>query len=169
MARQGFIGLGTNVGDRVSNLSQAIELLAGMAGVNVTGKSRIYLSVPVDVSVAQDDYLNQVVGIDTSLSPMELRRACVTIETELGREVEHGLGLPRTMDLDIISLGDLVGKFGQVILPHPRYSGRRFVLEPLADIAPTYCDPQTGLSVSFLLKNCNTEDLQVHTTEAVEV
>ncbi|MFC1481484.1 2-amino-4-hydroxy-6-hydroxymethyldihydropteridine diphosphokinase [Candidatus Neomarinimicrobiota bacterium] len=169
MARTGFIGLGSNVGSRQGNLQRAIDRLSATEGIEVTLQSQIYESAPVDVVIEQGDYLNQVVGIESGLSPVDLRQVCVDIEYELGREIEHRSGLPRTIDLDIISLGNLAGGFENVKLPHPRYSRRRFVLQPLADIAPHYRDPVTGHNVSYMLENCDAEDLRVFPIAEVEV
>ena len=155
------------MGDRVENLALSVKLLTAAEGIEVTGQSPIYESAPVDVAVDQADYLNQVVGIEARLAPIELRQVCLAIEVEMGRDIKHGSGLPRTIDLDIICLGELVGEFTQIILPHPRYDGRRFVLQPLADIAPEFCDPVTGNSVRSMLENCISGDLQVYPIEKV--
>ena len=169
MTRTGFIGLGSNVGNRLSNLRRAVKLLSSTEGIEVTLKSPIYETTPVEVASEQEDYLNQVIAIESGLSPMHLRQVCLDIESELGRNIEHGSGLPRTIDLDIISLGDLVGEFEKIKLPHPRYSGRQFVLQPLADIAPHFSDPATGRNVIYMLGNCAADGIRAYPVEEVTV
>lgn len=144
-----FIGLGSNVGDREKYLENAIEKLSEADGVDVTQVSSIYETVPVGFT-DQDDFLNAVVEIDTSLAPRSLLVTTKRIETELQRVREQHWG-PRTIDLDILLYDDTVLSEPHLNLPHPEVMNRAFVLVPLVEIAPRKRLP-SGECVSDLLR-----------------
>ncbi|MGH2723486.1 MAG: 2-amino-4-hydroxy-6-hydroxymethyldihydropteridine diphosphokinase [Actinomycetota bacterium] len=130
MARA-FLGLGSNLGDRVANLQRAVDLLRGR-GIEVRRSSRVYETDPVG-GPPQPDYLNAVVEVDTDLDPRELLRACTAIEEVLGREREERWG-PRTIDLDVLTYDDREIDQPDLQVPHPRMHERAFVLVPLLEL-----------------------------------
>ena len=131
---QVYLGLGSNLGDRETVLDQATAMIGDLPQTTLVGRSSVYVSSPVG-GPDQDDYLNQVVEISTRLSPRELLRATQAIEEDLGRERRERWG-PRTIDIDILWYHGLpVGEEGLTV-PHPRMEARRFVLEPLRELAP---------------------------------
>jgi len=143
-----FIALGSNVGDRRGHLAWAVEQLGRrLSGLRL---SRVIESAPLDVPDVQPDYLNAVVTGRTSMGPRELLDWLLGLETERGR-VRETERAARTLDLDLIFYGsDVIDEPG-LIVPHPRFRTRRFVLEPLAELAPEWVDPGTGKTVAKLL------------------
>jgi 2-amino-4-hydroxy-6-hydroxymethyldihydropteridine diphosphokinase len=148
-----FLGLGSNLGDRSSSLEQAAELIAKLPDTEVVRLSSVYETEPWGVS-GQGNFLNQVAEIRTGLSPAGLLDACHAIENRLGRERTCGRWGPRTIDIDILYFGTSVIEEENLRLPHPAAAGRRFVLEPLAEIAPGFTDPESGRTVAEMLKAC---------------
>ena len=142
------VSLGSNVGDRRAHLNFAVaalrDLLANLA------VSRYYETVPVGVSGPQAMFLNAAAVGQTSLTARGVLEALLAIEQERGRERPYARA-PRTLDLDLILLGEIVLDEPDLVVPHPRFRERRFVLEPLAEIAPDLKDPATGSPVSALL------------------
>jgi 2-amino-4-hydroxy-6-hydroxymethyldihydropteridine diphosphokinase len=142
------IALGSNVGDRRAHLDYAVSALRTLLS-NVT-VSRYYDTVPVGASGPQAMYLNAAAAGETSLSPRDVLAALLAIEQERGRERPY-VNAPRTLDLDLILLGDAVVEEPGLTVPHPRFRERRFVLEPLAAVAPDLRDPVSGKTVGELL------------------
>jgi len=142
------IALGSNVGDRRAHLDYAVSALRALL-TNVA-VSRYYDTVPVGVSGPQAMFLNAAAVGETALAPRALLEALLAIEQERGRERPY-LNAPRTLDLDLILAGDRVVEEPGLVLPHPRFRERRFVLEPLAAVAPELRDPVSGRTVAELL------------------
>ncbi len=141
MSETAYIALGSNWGDeRRDYLEQAVVMLAATPGVVVGRRSSLYETKPVGGPAGQEDYLNGVVEVTTTLSPEELLERLQTIEIALGRvrTVKDG---PRTIDLDLLLHGDSIREEPHLTLPHPRMHERLFVLEPLAEIAPGVAHP----------------------------
>jgi 2-amino-4-hydroxy-6-hydroxymethyldihydropteridine diphosphokinase len=148
VARRVAIALGSNLGDRRSHLDYAVGRLAGELR-----DLRVALPIetlPVGVG-DQPRFLNAAAVGVTALAPRALLDLLLRIERERGRE-RPWPAAPRTLDLDLILFGDLVVQGPGLTVPHPRFRERRFVLEPLAAIAPDLRDPVTGLSVRQLLE-----------------
>jgi len=138
-----YFSLGSNLGDREANLRAAIERLP------VLRVSPAYETEPVDYT-EQPWFLNVVVEAETGLSPRELLEAALRIEQDLGRVRTLAKG-PRTIDIDILLYGDRVIDEPGLQIPHPRMAERRFVLAPLADLAPELRHPGTGRTVRQML------------------
>ena len=132
-AADAYVGIGANLGDRGAALQGAIDEMAGLPGTSLLARSSIYESAPVDAGGG--DYLNAVVHLATTLSPVDLLHALQAIERTHGRVRSHR-NAPRTLDLDLLMHGDTILAGPELTLPHPRLHERAFVLMPLAEIAP---------------------------------
>jgi 2-amino-4-hydroxy-6-hydroxymethyldihydropteridine diphosphokinase len=138
--RTGYLGLGSNVGDREQHLRAAVRLLREH-GVKVEAVSSLYETEPVGEILDQPDFLNAVVRIATELEPEELLDLCKAIELEQGRMFgapRHG---PRSLDVDLLLLGDVELQSERLSLPHPELTSRRFVLAPLLELDPELALP----------------------------
>ena len=143
-----YLSLGSNIGDREANLRAAIERLAAPR-LRVLRVSPIYETEPVDYT-DQRWFLNLAVEAETALFPMQLLARTGKIERALGR-VRTVLNGPRTIDIDILLYGNAVVRCATLEIPHPRMAQRRFVLAPLADLAPDLRHPVTHLTVRQML------------------
>jgi 2-amino-4-hydroxy-6-hydroxymethyldihydropteridine diphosphokinase len=151
MRRRVFLGLGSNLGDRETAIAQALRLLSGR-GFTTLRASSTWATEPVG-GPPQGVFLNAAVEGETPLAPEELLEACLATERALGRTrgVRNG---PRTIDVDLLFFGDVRLERPGLVLPHPRLHERRFVLAPLAEIAPAFVHPLFGLTVAELLARC---------------
>jgi len=145
-----WIGLGSNVGDRLENLRRGLSCLAKLAGTRVAAVSSVYECEPVG-KTDQPWFLNAVVEVDTALEPHDLLRELLRIERLCGRERLERWG-PRTLDLDILVFADRVASEAGLVIPHPRLTERAFALLPLSEIAPDVVVPGRGVTVSRLLE-----------------
>lgn len=139
-SRIGYLGLGSNVGDRRANLEAAVAALP-RHGVDVLASSSVYETEPVGEILDQREFLNACLRVETALEPEELLGACKAVERELGREAggpRHG---PRPIDVDVLLLGDLVHVSKRLALPHAEVTSRRFVLVPLLELDPGLTAP----------------------------
>jgi len=146
---RGYLGLGSNEGDRLATLRAARDALAGQ-GIEVVGSSAVYETAPQGEVLDQPDFLNACIAVETALGPEELLGACKEVERRLGREpggVRHG---PRPIDVDLLLLGDLEHRSDRLTLPHPELTTRRFVLEPLLELEPDLTLPD-GTALAPLL------------------
>ena len=143
-----YLGLGSNVGDRERNLAAALAQLAGPA-LRVVRVSSTYETEPVDYT-DQRWFLNLVVEAETELFPMQLLARIVKIERALGRVRTVPKG-PRTLDIDILLYGRAVVRSARLEIPHPRMGERRFVLAPLAELAPGLRHPLTRKTIREML------------------
>jgi 2-amino-4-hydroxy-6-hydroxymethyldihydropteridine diphosphokinase len=145
------IALGSNLGDREHYLQDAIARLRPV--VDLTRVSRFHETDPVDMPGNPPRVVNAALIGETTLAARELLQRLLAIELELGRERPYP-GASRTVDLDLILYGDrIIDDRPYLIVPHPRFRERSFVLEPLAEIAPDWIDPATGSTISQLLED----------------
>jgi len=131
----GYLGLGSNVGDRRKNLEAAVSALAEH-GVEVMASSSVYETQPVGLVLDQREFYNACLRVETAHGPEELLDACKAVERSLGREpggVRHG---PRPIDVDVLLLDDVHFMSDRLTLPHPEVTSRRFVLVPLLELDP---------------------------------
>jgi 2-amino-4-hydroxy-6-hydroxymethyldihydropteridine diphosphokinase len=131
---EAYLELGSNLGDREAYLARALEALSEWPDITIRRTSRVYRSSAWGV-LEQPDFLNLCVQIDTELDPFDLLQACKMVEVELGRQERARWG-PREIDVDILMMDDVDIETPGLTIPHARLSQRRFVLEPLAEIAP---------------------------------
>ncbi len=144
-----LLSLGSNLGDRATALREAVEAIGAVPGVRVCAVSSVYESEPWGV-VEQPRFLNMAVEIETGLEPLELLNTVKAIEVRLGRVAGGVKWGPRLIDIDLILCGDLVVQGPELVLPHPEFRRRAFVLAPLAEIAGAAVDPVSGLTVAEL-------------------
>lgn len=145
-----YIGVGSNIGDREHHIESAVEALKAHPLIKVKKVSDLIVTKPYG-GVEQEDFLNGVLELETLLNPEELLETLHEIENAAGRTRDIHWG-PRTLDLDILLFDDLCYRSETLVIPHPDMENRRFVLEPLAMIAPYMCHPVIGKTVAALLK-----------------
>ena len=141
-----YLGLGSNLGDRMANLHTA------MTNFMILRQSAYYETEPVDF-LDQPWFLNAAIEIDTTLTPMELLQFCQELENRMGRQKEMPKG-PRLIDIDLLFYDDVVLSNARLTLPHPAVPDRRFVLEPLNEIAAGYFHPVLKRTIAELLASC---------------
>jgi 2-amino-4-hydroxy-6-hydroxymethyldihydropteridine diphosphokinase len=134
MAVVAFLGLGSNLGDRLANLQAAVDALQAEPGLRVTASSRVWETRP-EGGPPQPDYLNAVIRIETELSARDLLDVARRVETRLGRIRKERWGA-RTMDVDVLLYDDEEVDEADLVVPHPRMKQRAFVLLPLLDLEP---------------------------------
>ncbi|PKM78875.1 MAG: 2-amino-4-hydroxy-6-hydroxymethyldihydropteridine diphosphokinase [Firmicutes bacterium HGW-Firmicutes-13] len=146
-----YLGLGSNLGDRISYLNKAVDILNSHEHISVIKVSSFYETDPVGYE-EQGKFMNCVVLCETELSPYELLKYIQKIEITLKRVRTIRWG-PRTIDVDILMYGDLeINDEPHLVIPHLRMTEREFVLTPLAEIAPEAVHPSTGSTAAELLK-----------------
>ena len=131
-----YLGIGSNLGERLGYLQLAVDQLAAADGVTVVGVSPVYETAPVG-GPEQPDYLNAVVGVDTALTAHELLGVAQAVESEAERVRTVRWG-PRTLDVDVLLVGDERIDTPDLVVPHPRMAERAFVVVPLADLDPAW-------------------------------
>jgi 2-amino-4-hydroxy-6-hydroxymethyldihydropteridine diphosphokinase len=161
MMRRAYIGLGANQGDVLQGLRAAVEALRSLERSRFVALSPVYRSAPINAS--GPDFTNAVVALDTSLEPYSLFLHLADIELMLGRKRRAGdpqNSAPRTIDLDLLLVGNLIVRSTPLILPHPRLQQRAFVLRPLHDLAPDLQIPSYG-PVAQLLAQVNDQVIEL--------
>jgi len=159
----GYIGLGSNLGDPIAELRGAVSELESR-GVELRSRSSLYQTEPVDAP-DQAWFVNAVAEIRFGGRPDELLQICVNVEAGRGRERTRG-NEPRILDLDVLLLEDIVVSTDELTIPHPRLHERRFVLEPMVEIAPDAIHPALRKTMRDLLKECMDESKVVRLEEA---
>jgi 2-amino-4-hydroxy-6-hydroxymethyldihydropteridine diphosphokinase len=137
-----YLGLGSNLGDRLDHLQRAIDALAAVDGIDVLAVSRVYETAPVG-GPEQDDFLNAVLAVETTLDPFALLAAAQAAE-QGERRVRTVRWGPRTLDVDVLRYGDERIETADLEIPHPRMHERAFVLAPLRDVAPEVVEEPAG-------------------------
>ena len=153
VTRVAAIALGSNLasewGDRAANLREAVRRVKRLGQVRAV--SRFYDTAPVGYT-DQPNFLNAAMLLETELEPVELMRALLAVERAMGRDRAAAVAKgPRVIDLDLLLMDDVVMVTEALTLPHPAMAQRRFVLEPLKQIAPTLVDPLSGRTVAEML------------------
>lgn len=147
-----YLSLGSNVGDRISNLNLAIQALKNCG--RLIEQASVYETEAIGFK--SDPFLNTIILIETQLSAFELLEQIQSIEKQLGRvKTKTDEYEPRTIDLDIIFFGNLQITDHILTIPHPRYHERMFVLLPLNQIASTFVDPAKDLMIGDIIQRCN--------------
>ena len=154
-AEEAYIALGSNIGDSITIVEQAIEAIDQVRGCSLSGRSSLYRSASIG-DPAQDDYINAVVRINTELEPLALLLELQAIENAYyRRRDQEERWAPRTLDLDIILFGNRSLDDSHLVIPHPEFANRRFVLEPMLEIDGDRFIPGHG-SLEFLAKQAPT-------------
>ena len=147
-----FLGLGSNLDDRYQNLMNGIQQLNDHAHIWVIDESNVY-QTPAMYSSDQQDFYNMVIEIETNLNPLQLLDEVKKIEIKLGRKPNKKKNIPRTLDVDILAVGDILIRSKLLEIPHPKIVERKFVLKPWNDIAPDFLVPDSDKNITELLKN----------------
>lgn len=145
-----YIGFGSNIGDRLAHIQNAMHALAETEGITLQKISSVYQTDPVGYET-QAQFLNGVAAIETHLPPLSLLCTLKNIEVSVGRQHRIRWG-PREIDLDILMYGDLCFQTEKLVIPHPEMHLRRFVLAPLAEIAPDFVHPVLKETIQILLE-----------------
>ena len=153
-----YIGIGSNIGDKVSNCHEAVEEIKKLHGCRFISQSGLFLTKPVGVE-DQDWYVNGVVSVAADLLPADLLQELLAIEAGMGRTRQRRWEA-RIIDLDLLLFGQHVIAESDLTVPHPRLHLRRFVLEPLVRLAPDLVHPNLGKTVADLLRDFE-DDSQV--------
>jgi len=146
-----FLGLGSNLDDRYQNLMNGIQQLNDHAHIWVIDESNVY-QTPAMYSSDQQDFYNMVIEIETNLNPLQLLDEVKKIEIKLGRKPNKKKNIPRTLDVDILAVGDILIRSKLLEIPHPKIVERKFVLKPWNDIAPDFLVPNSDKNITELLR-----------------
>jgi len=152
-----FLALGSNLDIREDHLASALTAISNNSDIEIYRKSSVYETAP-KYNPNQPDFLNMVVEIATFLTPMQLIDFCEKTEIRLGRSPVHSKNSAREIDLDILFYDRIIVDTPTLKIPHPGLYERKFVLTPLAEIAPDFIDPKTGKPVAELLISCPDPD-----------
>lgn len=155
LKKKACIGIGSNIGDRIGNCKKAIKLLEKNKNIKIKALSSFYETAPVGYK-DQDWFINCAVAIETGLKPLLLLSVCQAIESEMGRIRKKKYG-PRIIDLDILLYNNDIIDSKELKIPHPEMHKRRFVLQPLSDIAPDAVHPVLKKTIVELLDNLTEE------------
>lgn len=160
METEAYIALGSNLGDRELNLLRAVAEVGRLPESKVTALSSFYETSPVG-NVRQDAFYNAVLKLSTGLPPRILLSHLLRIEADCFKRTRSILNGPRRMDLDLLFYGTEVIDEENLIVPHPRIADRRFVLQPLCEIAPRFVHPVSGVTISEMLLRLRSDEVVV--------
>lgn len=152
------IALGSNLGNSLQILEQAVIALAQTPEVTLLARSHWYQTKAV--GPPQPDYLNGCVTLQTTLTPQALLQTLLSLEQQFGRERRERWG-PRTLDLDLLLFDDLILNSSTLNIPHPHMTERAFVLVPLAEIAPNWIEPISGCAIANLVQKVDGSDVEM--------
>jgi len=144
-----FLSLGSNISPRKKNIKKSIVMIEKSGSTFIESESSLYETKPL-YNHNQGYFLNKIVLIKTQFKPEELLKNIKSIESLMGRNIENGHNMPRTIDIDILTFESMKIALNNLVLPHPRILERRFVLEPWKEIAPEYIIPGENLSIKEL-------------------
>ena len=156
--RRAVLALGSNLGERMASLQGAVDAIADTPDVWITGLSPVYETEPIDCPPDSDKFLNAIVLIDTALSPARLMERALAIEDAFDRMRSEVRNAPRTLDVDLVVVGDKHSDEESLMLPHPRAAERAFVLKPWYDVDPEAVLPDAG-PVAELLQQVDVSGL----------
>lgn len=147
------LSLGSNLGDRLHNLREAGSLINAIDDVTIVGRSPIYETDPVDVpeEFADKPFLNSILIVDAAMPLADIATHMAGVENNMGRKRSSQANAPRIIDVDIIYAGNIQQEAGSLMVPHPRWSTRRFVVQPLADLKPNLVLPCETKTVAEVL------------------
>ena len=154
---EAFLGIGSNVGNRIENLSSALDMLASNPDISIDIVSSLYVTSPVGM-LEQPDFYNAAALLHTTLPPEKLLDLCLRIEASLGRQRTVHWG-PRTIDIDILLIKGVEMHTDSLIIPHPRIAERAFVLAPLAQIDPDLVLPN-GIPVQRMYESISGQSVK---------
>ncbi|WP_427159295.1 2-amino-4-hydroxy-6-hydroxymethyldihydropteridine diphosphokinase [Aliinostoc sp. HNIBRCY26] len=158
LVHKSAISLGSNIGDSLTNLAAAIAELVTIAGIELIAQSSWYRTKAV--GPPQPDYINGCIILQLTMTPQQLIETLLATEQKFGRVRQERWG-PRSLDLDILLYDDLIINAPNLQIPHPRMHERAFVLVPLAEIAPDWLEPVSGLTVAELVKKVDCSDVHL--------
>ena len=150
MVESGFLGIGSNVGEREAAVLRALRILDTAEGLSVVNYSALYETEPEGGS-NQPYFINGVAEVKSLLYPRDLLLRIKMVEVEMGRRGVHNS--PREIDIDLISLGNTILSDSELTIPHPRYRERPFVLIPLREISPAFVCPEKGIAIDELINS----------------
>ena len=157
-----YLSLGSNIGDRESNIAQATMALEVELNIFNIISSAYYTSEPL-YNIDQPDFINSVVSCSTSLKPFDFFDITKKIEKMLGKKKNVKKNQPRIIDIDIIFFGDSIIETEELIIPHPYFPFRKFVLVPLIEIEPNIKMPNSNILISKFLKDCpDKSNVRIH-------
>lgn len=155
-----YVGIGSNLGDRLVHIQTAIAHLQGIPQSQVTLISPFYESEAITHGHPQPDFINAVAALETDLGTTELLHHLHDIEARMGRPLPRAKWQQRSIDLDMLAYGNKILEDSDIQLPHPEITKRLFVLIPLHDIAPAWIHPKTKVTIEELIRNCQTGTTQ---------
>ncbi|MEE9189933.1 MAG: 2-amino-4-hydroxy-6-hydroxymethyldihydropteridine diphosphokinase [Candidatus Neomarinimicrobiota bacterium] len=153
MSKLAYLSLGSNIGDRETNLVSAITILGNYAEIENIKSATFYETEPL-YNTDQPSFLNTVISLETSFTPFQLLDAVRDTETLLGRPKDREKNDPRSIDIDILCFDDVFIETEELTIPHPDLHNRRFVLTPFEELAPNFVIKRLKMSVRDLLKIC---------------
>jgi 2-amino-4-hydroxy-6-hydroxymethyldihydropteridine diphosphokinase len=162
-----YLSLGSNLGDRVSHLRQAVDLLKQTG--RITALSSLYRTGPVGLKDNGGDFLNMALCLETNLGPLEMLRRIKTFERKMGRPERVSGPVSRVIDIDILMVDDLVLSLPDLTVPHPGMLKRAFVLVPLCEIAPRLEHPTEGALIEELLEGLQSRESIDRYPEKIEI